>query len=1000
MIMKNNQKKLTMFFLAIVMFLFSTLSLFSSSSSVSANELDPASKILCKFEDGSEFVRFQSTDYFHYMFRSKSALTATQPIDTSWLNKLLGIAGYNFVETNEAILGRELRPKEVGEESVETSNESAPKVSAFDRFGMAGLRWSSYQGEWKYYHVNPCSVQGQVSPTTYGTFYEGRLEPKSTHNEVTTSIDPRSIQFNKGVLSSFFTAFSDTLSNALFTITKSIVTLTIVFVGLSFTDITEVLGMLDSDGESKGSVTGIFSSLFEGLFKGFTFIMIALTAVYIMYKGVFRREIRFAVNTLIKTILIFVVAIMMSINPSYWISMPNKMAAYGQTIMLNAMSPAYNEKTPKASLCDTKVASINDGVEFSIENEENMKTSFSKTNENMRSMIACNMWQTLLFEPWIRGQFGSEYKFEDLNAERVQNNNEDWVGTPSVPMGGGKSINNWALFQLSTQTNAHAQIGKTNMPVLINDINADWWRIVDAMSDYEEKKETQVDGDGQEQEFSNPVKKKTTDFWQSWIGNNRTERFGVALVSIFFGFVGSIAPLIFGLASAIFGLGITLLMMTSPVFLLIGLWGGRGEQILKGWVEALINTILKKISVSVLLVLSLFLSSTIMGMISEIGYIKAVILMIVTSIVLVKNRAAIMGIMANVNFGGTFDPRQKANQIFNFHKKAASEVTKVTAAAVGGGVAAHKTGQNAIKGAGLGASRQLSNRLYTTSVGRVAASQMDMTVGGEKITNHTCITCHKPLGIAGTGVETAYRDDKGNYYCTLCAEEMGLDKVNEVFVGTESEQSPLAKAMENPDEVISKEDIRSVKLNDIKSELSHRTFKFKTGLKKVGDDYVWNEEDVQNTILDNIEDVQRDFIVFKNIQMRIGRRLDIPPIPDPLHDYIDLSLINMAWQEARFEVIENTYKEAWKMWYHDNAQHISNNTEEEIQNFIDEINDFSFELEPEEVEHLVIQALQDGSVNIGDSVDKNIFIMRDGKLVKYNKDIDERNKKMSTNKEE
>lgn len=991
--LKNSIKQKIFIFLSILTLMVSSLSLIPQPT-VYANELDPASKILCKFDDGQEFVRFHSTDYFHYMFRSKSALTSTQAVDTSWLNKILGIAGYKFTEVNESILGREIRPTEVSEGTVEEANSGSPEVSAFDRFGMAGLKWSSYQGEWKYYHVDPCTPNPQVSPTTFGTFYEGRLEPQSTHNEVTTSIDPRSIQFNKGVGSSFFTAFSDTLANSLFAITKSIVTLTIVFVGISFTDVTELFGMLDSDGEANGAVSQIFESLFTGLFQGFTFIMIAFTAVYILYNGLIKRQIRFAINILIKTILIFTISIVMASNPSYWIGVPNKAAAYGQAVLINAMSPAYDGKTKNASLCNTEVASLNEGVTLELGDAEALKSEFSKTSENMRSMIACNMWQTLLFEPWIRGQFGSEYKFEDLNAENVKNNNEEWVGVPSVPIGGGKSINNWALFHLSTQTNAHAQLGEDNIPLYINGVNSDWWRIVDAMSDYEEEKETQVDDDGNEHVFNNPIKKNTTEFWQSWIGNNKTERFGVALVSILFGIVGSIAPLVFGLASAVFGLGITLLMMTAPVFLLLGLWGGRGEQIFLGWLGALASVVLKKIAVSILLILSLFFSMSIMGMVHDVGYIKSVILMSVTSLILIKNKDVILNMMSNVNFGGAFDPRQNANQIFNFHKKAASEITSITSAAVGGGVAARKSGQNVLRGMGTGVNRQLSNKLYTNSVGREAVRQMDVTRGGEKITNHTCITCHKPLGIAGTGVEIAYRDDYGNYYCTFCAEEMGLEKVSEVIVGTEKAESPLSKALNDPDAIITDDEIRSIKINSTRSDITHREFKHEIGFKKVGDEYVWNEENVQRRILENIENVQKDFITFQNIQMRVGRRIDLPTSPEPIQQYIDLALINSAWEESRFDVIEKTYKEAWKMWYQDNSEYISDIDKEEVNKFIQEIDNHKFEISAEEAERLVNEALKDGSVEEG-TLDNKIFIMRDGKLVKYNKDIDERNKDMT-----
>lgn len=1001
MIMKNNKKKIAMLIISIfAIFLSSFTSLTSMSHSVNASEdLDLASKILCKFELGEDVVRFQSTDYFHYLTRSKSAVTKTEEIDRSWLNLFLSLAGYDFVGVNEEILGRDIRPKEMPERTVAEANADAPKVSAFDRFGISGLSWSSYQGEWKYYHINPCAGADEVSPTKFGTFYDGRLEPQSTHDEVSTSIDPRSVQFNKNVMNTLWTAFVDILSNTLFLITKAIITLTIAFVGYSFTDLTTTLGMLGEDGSASGSATDVFISLFDGLFSGFVLIIIVITALYIIYKGLIKREMRFALNTLLKTIAIFIIAVVMSTNPSYWIGVPNKATSYGQALLLNAMSGIYESEAGEAALCTSEVGSIDEGVNLDLSRPERLKGEFEKTTDNIRSMIGCNMWQVFLLEPWAKGQFGTDYK--DLSARKVNNNNEDWVGVPSVPIGGGETIDNWALFHLSTQTNVHAPIDESSsLPIIVNGVNSDWWRIVDAMSDYEEEVEIEIDETGVEHEFSEVVDKETTEHWESWIGNNGGERFGVAFISIVFGITGSIAPLIFGIASAVFGLGITLLMMISPLFFLLGLLGGKGDGIFFGWLETLVNTVIKKIMTGLLLVLSLTFSMAIMNLIGEIGFIKSFILMVIVALLLVKNKDKMLGMLASVDFGGTFDPRQKANQFTHVAKRSAANMGSLGGAVAAGSITSHYSGQGFMSGARMGAQRQLSNKLYMSSAGMNIVRQMEITRGGEKSTNHNCITCHKLLGRKGDGKEVAYRDDHGNYYCTFCAEEMGLEQLYEVIVGTENTLDYSGNEIgddlvDNKDSVIKDEDIRSINSTSGKSQVTHREFKEITNVRNDNGEYIWDEEETQEFIKENIRNVQKDFVVFQNVQLMFGRRVTPPPAPEPLQGYIDLALINMAWTDNRFDVIEKTYKDAWKMWYETNAQAINGEDPEgveDIEAFKKEIDELEFEVGKEETEELLNKYFERDLRLNNNTNSRQMYIMLNGKRTLYNPDIDEVNR--------
>lgn len=985
---KNKTKRNVLLFIIMTSILISLLPL-KKSIVVNADDRSIPVRILCKYEVGRLLIQMQDSDYYYYLTRSKSAMSSSDNVVSNFSNKLLSIVGYDFNKVNKAILGREIRPSVVPEETTTDANSSAPKVSAFDRFGVAGLKWSSYQGEWKYNQVDACSSQGQVSPTTYGNFYEGRLEPQSTYNEVSTSRDPRTIQFNKGLFGNIGTAITDTIANGLFALAKFTVTLTIIFVGLSFTDITSLMG-LSIDGTSGLTAAGIFTDIFNTIFSGFVVIAFVITALYMLYNALFKRQMRLALNTIIKSVIIFVIAIIMSTNPSYWVGIPNKIATYGQAIILNAMAGVYDDvdsdKNP--SLCTTEVANIYEGVNLNSPDETQLLSEFEKINLNMRSIIGCKMWEELLFKPWVKGQFGTDY--ENLYSDKLGNINEDWVGKGSVPLGNGQTVDNWALFHLSTQTDAHAQIGENNFPTFVNDTSADWWRTMDALSNYDEEEISEVVGNDEHRNMVQ-VNSQPTPYWQSWIGNNSVERIGTAIIAIAFGIAGSIAPLAFSLSSAILGFGITLLMMTSPLFMLFGVWGGKGQGIFFGWLSALANTIIKKIGISVLLILSIVITLSTMNLIYTIGFVKSFILMLIVSFMLIKNKNKILGMMANIDFGGTFDPRTRANQLFDSTSRKSKNVGKIALATTAGAVTGAKTGMGIRKGADIAARSQLRNTMYQSKLGMHVIREIDINMKGERNIQRVCVMCHVQLGSEMTK-EIAYRDDEDNFYCTPCADEIGMENLYEVEVGMEKKKD--TKVTRDGKEIpihVPERKVRTKPMNNSLSYMKHSDLIGQMDGKIIDNKYYWNNDSVKDSIKDNLLNLNRDIKLFKELQLEMGNVISPPELPQPLHEYIDIAMLNQAWSNRDLGNVENSYKEAWKLWYEDNAKLVENVTNEEIEEFKKEIENLKFEPNPVKAS-IKYKSRQNKVSNKNKQVSSNkyLYFHYEGKLM-FNKYLEKEN---------
>ena len=764
------------------------------------------------------------------------------------------------------------------------------------------------------------------------------------------------------MLSLINTAAIDVMANGLFGLAKIVVTFTIVFVGLAFSDITSLMG-LSIDGSAGPTAANLFSSLFSTIFVGFVLFFIMFTAIHLINQGIIKRQYRMAINSLLKTIGIFVIAVIIYANPAFWLGLPNRIVNYGQAIVLSSMAGFYdNSDTGQPSLCTTNVANINDDVDLNLD-DGNFMSEFEKVNKNMRSLIGCQMWEKLLFRPWVRGQFGVDY--DDLHAGQIGNINSAWVGEPSVPLGNEQTIDNWALFHLSTQTNAHAPLNNANYPTLINGVNADWWRTVDALSNYHEDDQVEY-FDNEEYYHMGIVDSEPTKYWQSWVGNNKLERINASFIALLFGISGSVAPFIFAFSSAMYGIIITLLMITSPIFLLFGIWRGKGDSIFNGWLNTLINTMIKRVGVSILLILSLALTSSIMDLAYSIGIIKSFVLMVIVTMLLIKNKTKLLNMLASVNLGGA-DISSTAANLFNKGKNQAKNVGKVGLATVGGLKAGRQTGQGAVKGAKMGANRQIRNTLYQSQFGMNVIMEMDSAKPLN--TQYHCAMCH--VRIAETTEEVAYQDDNGNYYCRYCSDEVGIENLYETIVGKEVNKA---------------EDVRTVNVTKSRSYLSHSKTRDMMEPIVINNKFYWNDDKVRNMTRDNITRLIEDGVVFKNMQVLYGIKSRPPAPPEPIQKYIDITLVNKAWTDGQFDVVENTYKEAWNMWYEENASHVEGITQDDIEMFKQEILEHTTEIDVDRALELIKEQASDKEIEKIQQIhkttieDKYICIYKDNQL--------------------
>ena len=1061
-------KKYILFIMTIIMLISSSLGIFikNKTHDVLADS-NPATWLLCKDDVGKAIYNGAKTDVIPFNIKSKSAVNYTEDNYVMY-NEILRVSGFK-----------------IGKEATGT-------INPFDKFGLAGLHYSAYSGEWKYYIVDACEEDStKAKKGDYGKFYKDRREPKATYDETSTSTDPRVKQFDKGFFSHWWVAIGNNISNFLLNISKLIVTFALTLLSLSFKDLSEFIGL------DEQLTTNMFKSLYDSFYQPLILVMFAFTAVYMMYYGLFKRQYRNAMNTFATSMLCFFVAIVITLKPGFWIKLPNSVVTVAQALVIQGLQKGT---TGSGDLCTTN-AGFN--PPSSSSGSKSQEQSFIEgAGENIRSTLGCKMWEEFLLKPWTEAQFGAKYN--DLQASAVKNGNSKWVKEPTVELG-GKSEKNWALFQISAQTTMHTPVNKERHP-LISGVQADWYRIVDAFSNYQEKDrkvKIGADGDGPEgsaggaigksaggeaffKEYGEFAKKVAdeaglyasvllaqaalesgygkslsgdynyfgikcydgncknlatsevyngqtvnitagfqnfksaedgfegyahfilgrgagADFtggmkqnsstpqeaiqkiwkagyatdpayvskitsmiesynltqydtdrkeqgnpekypielgkgvkgskgggvnddgsegpgreitipeqipsdplpqWQDWIGNNLWSRLGQTLVLIVFTIIGVIVPVIVGFLAAVLSISITLLMMFSPIFLLLGCWGGKGQKFFLGWFSLLLSLMLKKIFATVLLVLTIIIVTTIMGLISKLGYIKTLVFLAAVTKAIVANKDVILEKLPKIDLGG-FNLAMGWREGYNKVKRAGKTVATTGYAGAVGFKNAAKNGVTGKEGFKSGSADYLKNSLYKSKFGRNIMRTYNETTDTrqDRNSNHVCSFC-------GTVIQdgsSMFVDKDNNRYCKACGDEnQDYNEMTEVV----SNNNHKGKHGDNP----------------VPSNITQKDFQEITEFKQdpYTKKYSFNRTKTIGFAHQHVD------AVIKGLEVKKGAGYTNVTIPPILSKYINPVMLERAWESDDKEIIQEQFVNGWEQLIRE-LNELNGATEEQIE---------------------------------------------------------------------
>lgn len=739
------------------------------------------SDIICAFGRDNTIVQMYqllaSEDIYFNLF-SKSAVSSIDKVDDNVLNSILEVTGVSYQRVNEDVLGRSIYPEYRGDE---TPPEELPefnkgaKVNPFDRFGVAGLSWSNYIGEWKYYMYHVCDKEPNIIDPKVNEFYDGRLEPMTTFSSHKESKDPRTLAVQNSHFADFSLAVSTNFANSIFWVTKFIVAITVFVVGLTFGNIGEMFGINKFLFDS-GTGTGLLPHLFDNIYFQFIVLVYALFGLWIILRFIKDRAIRDIFSSLGRSLFFFILSIFVATLPGLFVNLPNTIAVIAQGAVISSFAENI---TTSSGLCETQVGALSISQQTGEASNQvaGYQTSLQSVSQEMRSVIGCVLWEELLLEPWSQGQFGKSYKELWGNNASIPpggsslgNNNDAEVGDPKVPVGNGEFVENWAIFQVSTQTNVHSPINHDGqLSRIFNGVNGDWYRVVDALSGY---KEHTIENAAGESISVQAPDVKVHDSWGTWIGVD-SGRIGLALSSLLIAFFAVLPMLVFAGGAVVAAIASMITMAVAPIMLLFASGVGPMWETFKAWWALLVKLVVTRIVLGILTVLSMIFVSAGLDVLGRVGWWQGFMIIVILSIALIASKNRILEMVTSGLVAGK--AFMSSNEKFTSLRKTSKETV---ASGVVGGIAAKRSGGSFFKGAKTGSgqtfrrhtaySNQFSRQFYTTK------ESIDTTRDKHGSRNKFCVSCGKLLKTFTNEDHQvdAYMYD-GDYYCQDCY-DLGL----------------------------------------------------------------------------------------------------------------------------------------------------------------------------------------------------------------------------------
>jgi signal transduction histidine kinase len=451
-----------------------------------------------------------------------------------------------------------------------------------------------------------------------------------------------------------------------------------------------LIGIIGGKSDTDG---GIIGTLFTGIYEPLIVLAFVLTGLWLMYKGLIKRELRASMSGLLWSLLIFIIGVMAMTKPQMLASAPQKInSTIGSCIVgaMNGQNCMDGSITAPSSLV---------GPECRSDGDTNGDDGAAMAVNGM----SCSIWKSFVLDSWAKAQFGRNYQDLYLGKsvpEGAQGNiyeNDPGAGEDAkmtVHLGSSESadamgsnitlnqdvaIANIALYQLYLRSGITDSKNTSSMGSHPDDYDGRWFHIINLMA-------------------------QDNTSWPIWAGaaGQGTAKNYAGFTSLIISIIAGASLVIFAFWGMMYSFAGTILMAFSPLFFLVAVVPGKGKRIFLGWLEAVVSSTLKYMASALFVIVALAMYSGVLN--NTTNQASAFIGIIVMVGVLFTYRKEVVNLLGMANLGG----EKMSNAVGEKIRDKAQNAKEMAAMGIGAGVGAKAAGGTFRSGAVQGTIRRMS----------------------------------------------------------------------------------------------------------------------------------------------------------------------------------------------------------------------------------------------------------------------------------------------------
>lgn len=431
-----------------------------------------------------------------------------------------------------------------------------------------------------------------------------------------------------------------------------------------------LLGIYGGEENGEG---GLIGSLSKGIFMPLAAVAFIFTAFYVLYQGVFKRQFRLGLQSMLWALFVFVLGVFTMYRPWMVARFPQAVNEVVSTCLVSAMNGQ--------SCTDSSYKPEDAGFVHEVCNSQFLGGTPSHQLQAQLNGMTCMISKTFTIDRWAEQQFG--YPFDDLYTSNPPDGHQAYTKIEGSPE--DYCVNMYSTSSPMTLMKNPSQINMEEQKRVCNIALA-------YMSN------TTIGNYGTKATIGDIVGTATKDetMWKAFTGTGRDLMGTFALLSSLAAAFSFIPVVVFG---HVYSLSATLLMVFAPIFILFGIDPGRGRRIFLGWLEAVLSSIMKFFASSLLALVMLVTYSAAMTQLKGMMVFVASVILCFT---FYFYRKELVNMIGAVNMGGQKMSNKFGEAISNTGKDAKRMGSAVVGGAVGGAVASKMAGESKLKGAAEG----------------------------------------------------------------------------------------------------------------------------------------------------------------------------------------------------------------------------------------------------------------------------------------------------------